>query len=989
MRSFVLILVGLTLAGAGLAGPASAATFTVGTTADPSGSCNPTVSACSLRQIIGFVDTAPSPGSTIVVPSGTYDLTQRTALNISQSLTIEGVGARTTTVAQPVPASHRVFDVEHLAEAVPTVVISGLEITGGTAGTGDGGDVLNAGDLTLSEDWITDGRAASGGFGGTGGGAVSNEGGTLQVTHSLISANRSGFEAGGIFNVASDSGPSTLEVDNSTISGNTAADLGGGIVSSFSASNSVHITNSTIADNDGGNGDDSDFNGGGLLSENGQGGPIDVQNSIVAFNTVNSGRNASNCGAAEITSLGFNIETGTDCGFTSTGDLQSTDPQFTSATPQNNGGNTDTLGLSPTSPAINAIPSTAASCGGTDQRDVPRPQGTGCDIGAFELNAPAVTSIAPASGPAGGGTAVTITGSGFVPAASTVSFGATPASTVNVTSATQIVATAPPGSGTVDVTVTTAVGPSATTAADQFTYIPAPTVTSVSPSSGPMSGGTSVTITGTNFTGATSVSFGATPVPSFTVNSNSQITTTSPAGSGTVDVTVTTPGGTNPSTAADQFTYIPAPTVTSVSPSSGPMSGGTSVTITGTNFTGATSVSFGATPVPSFTVNSNSHITATSPAGSGTVDVTVTSPSGTNPSTAADQYTYTANPPPSPKPPSITEQNSITTGTTTATLQASANPGGLPTNGYFQYGLDPRYTGGGPLLYTQSTPPQTVGSGFNVQAVMASLTGLLPNARYHWRFIATSSAGTVVGPDQTFMTHSDPPPPPPVLGATVNVSVTHGDVFVKPPPGKTLGKAGDQAAKSAGVSPGAGFLPLTEARQIPTGSEIDTLHGGLELVTAGQSRHQTQTATLSGGVYKLTQSRSGPTKALATLTFVYGAFAGGPSTAICSIPRHVARDAGLSSSILQTLHASARGRFRTTGRYGAATVRGTVWTITDQCNGTLFHAIVHAILIQDFVRHISFLLPQGHSYLARAVPEPRPPIGPPPVTGGRRRGTSA
>ncbi len=945
------------LASAGLFGAeASAATFTVGTTADPSGSCDPTVSACSLRQIIGFVDTAPSPGSTIVVPSGTYDLTQGTALDISQSLTIEGAGARTTTVAQRVPASDRVFDVQNPTGAQPTVVISGLAIAGGTAGTGDGGNVLNAGDLTLSEDWITGGSAASGGFGGTGGGGISNEGGALQVTHSLISANRSGFEASGIFNVASDSGPSTLEVDNSTIAGNTAADLGGGIVSSFSASNSVQITNSSIADNDGGNGDDSDFNGGGLLSENGQGGPIDVQNSIVAFNTVNSGVDASNCGAADITSLGSNIETGTDCGFTSPGDLQSTDPQFTSATPQNNGGNTDTLALSPTSPAINAIPSTAASCGGTDQRDVPRPQGTGCDIGAFELNAPAVTSIAPASGPAGGGTAVMITGSGFVPAASTVSFGATPASTVNVTSTTQIVATAPPGSGTVDITVTTAVGPSATTAADEFTYIPAPTVATVSPASGPASGGTSVTITGSDLTGATAVKFGTTPATGFTVDSATQITATSPAGSGTVDVTVTTPGGTSSTGATDRYSYIPAPTVASVTPSSGPASGGTTMTIAGTNLTGTTGVMFGTTPATGFTVDSATQITATSPAGSGTVDVTVTTPGGTSTPNAGDRYSYTSPPPPPPppppqpstRPPGVSAPPAVSAGTTGAQVSGMVTPNGLATSAYFQYQLSPSSTGPGgpPLPRPQTTPVQQVGDDFNSHGVAATLNGLDPNASYQVQLIATNSAGTTKGPLQSFMTRREPAPGAPAIGSKVNVSVTSGNVFIEPPHGV--------------------FEPLTQGLQIQIGAVVDALHGTVKLVTAGPTRHSTQTATITGGVFKVTQIRSGPNRGLVTLTLVYGAFVGAPTTAVCTPHHGKAKDASLSSRILQTLHVSARGRFRTSGRYGAATVRGTVWSITDKCNGTLFHAIVHSILIQNFVRHISFLLSAGHTYLVRA-----------------------
>jgi len=53
-------------------------------------------------------------------------------------------------------------------------------------------------------------------------------------------------------------------------------------------------------------------------------------------------------------------------------------------------GSTPTHALKPTSPALNAIPPTTNSCGttvATDQRGVMRPQGSGCDIGAFELKA--------------------------------------------------------------------------------------------------------------------------------------------------------------------------------------------------------------------------------------------------------------------------------------------------------------------------------------------------------------------------------------------------------------------------------------------------------------------------------------------------------------------------------------------------------------------------------------------------------------------------
>src|SRR5258707_3788405 len=82
------------------------------------------------------------------------------------------------------------------------------------------------------------------------------------------------------------------------------------------------------------------------------------------------------------------------------------------------------------------------------------------------------------------------------------------------------------------------------------------------------------------------------------------------------------------------------PTVTNVNPNTGPMQGGTSVTITGTNFSGATAVRFGSNAAGSFTVDSATQITATSPTGVGTVDVTVTTAGGTSAISSGDRFTY-------------------------------------------------------------------------------------------------------------------------------------------------------------------------------------------------------------------------------------------------------------------------------------------------------------------------------------------------------------
>ncbi len=168
-----------------------------------------------------------------------------------------------------------------------------------------------------------------------------------------------------------------------------------------------------------------------------------------------------------------------------------------------------------------------------------------------------------------------------------------------------------------------------------------PTVTSVSPNEGPEAGGTSVTITGTNFSGATAVKFGATEAAKYEASSETSIVATAPSHvAGAVEVTVTTPYGTSGKTSADEYAYRSKPTVTNVQPDAGPASGGTTVMISGAGLGGATEVKFGETIAASYMVISETWISAVSPAGSGTVDVTVAGAGGTSATGSADDFTY-------------------------------------------------------------------------------------------------------------------------------------------------------------------------------------------------------------------------------------------------------------------------------------------------------------------------------------------------------------
>ena len=81
------------------------------------------------------------------------------------------------------------------------------------------------------------------------------------------------------------------------------------------------------------------------------------------------------------------------------------------------------------------------------------------------------------------------------------------------------------------------------------------------------------------------------------------------------------------------------PQVTAISPASGSALGGDRVTITGSGFTGATAVEFGGASAQ-MTVDSDTEITATSPPGNGTVDVTVVTPAGTSSTSPANQFSY-------------------------------------------------------------------------------------------------------------------------------------------------------------------------------------------------------------------------------------------------------------------------------------------------------------------------------------------------------------
>lgn len=259
--------------------------------------------------------------------------------------------------------------------------------------------------------------------------------------------------------------------------------------------------------------------------------------------------------------------------------------------------------------------------------------------------APTVTGITANRGPLSGGTFVTITGTNFT-GATGVTIGGSSATSLTVVNSSTITCYTPSGSaGTASVLVTTVGGTNSSNSL--YTYMGAPSISSIYPAGGPLVGGTVVTISGANFTAASSVTFDGVAATGVSVLSDGSITCTSPLhAAGAVSLLVTAPGGTNG--ANSLFTYVVPPTVTSLTPTSGISTGGTLVTITGTNFTGATNVTFRGVSATSITVVNATTITCYTPAGTvGIASVLVTTAGGAN--AANGLFTY------QPPPPTIND----------------------------------------------------------------------------------------------------------------------------------------------------------------------------------------------------------------------------------------------------------------------------------------------------------------------------------------------
>jgi hypothetical protein len=178
------------------------------------------------------------------------------------------------------------------------------------------------------------------------------------------------------------------------------------------------------------------------------------------------------------------------------------------------------------------------------------------------------------------------------------------------------------------------------------------------------------------------------------------------------------------------------------------------------------------------------------------------------------------------------------------------------------------------------------------------------------------------------------PLPDPVAGQTLNALPKSGTVRVRLPRTNR-------------------FVELAAGRQLPVGTIVDTRAGRVTLVAAGRGG----TADFFAGLFRISQTRGA--RPLTTLTL----------TERLSCPRG-ASAAQSRRKPTRKLWGDGRGRFRTVGRYSAATVRGTRWLTQDRCNSTLTRVRVGAVNVRDTVRRRTVIVRAGRSYTARRARRP-------------------
>ncbi len=154
-----------------------------------------------------------------------------------------------------------------------------------------------------------------------------------------------------------------------------------------------------------------------------------------------------------------------------------------------------------------------------------------------------------------------------------------------------------------------------------------------------------------------------------------------------------------------------------------------------------------------------------------------------------------------------------------------------------------------------------------------------------------------------------------------------------------------------------GFIPLSGARAVRLGTVIDTRAGVVRLTAAYPTRGRFAVADFQAGEFTVQQKST--ENGMTDLRI------------LDTQSRRTACGAGdgrrqLTARLLGLLLGDGHGRFRTEGRFSAATVRGTKWGVRNRCDGTLTIDRRGVVVVTDFRLHKTIVLHSGQRYLAKA-----------------------
>ena len=166
----------------------------------------------------------------------------------------------------------------------------------------------------------------------------------------------------------------------------------------------------------------------------------------------------------------------------------------------------------------------------------------------------------------------------------------------------------------------------------------------------------------------------------------------------------------------------------------------------------------------------------------------------------------------------------------------------------------------------------------------------------------------------------------PELGDSIGVAGVTGDVRVKASGGRSWTDVGDDAGL------------------VPDNTVVDARQGAMVLRVAVDQQGTQQAAWLTGAIFTVHQ----PAKPNGVTELVLH---GGDFSRCDGLRTGTASAAAKRKSpVVRRLWGNGHGRFRTRGRYAAAVVRGTIWSVEDRCGSTVTTVLQGIVAVRDLVR---------------------------------------